>query len=80
MYQAKHPRMRTCRNEVWDRIDNFFLDFNISFVPREENSMVDSFVVSAGNFKIPLPPKLKYDVEVKYMPSIPGNFKHWNIS
>jgi hypothetical protein len=65
--------------EVWDLIDNFFLDFNISFVPREENVMVDSLVVSASNFKIPLPPKLKYDVEVKYRPSIPDNVKHWKV-
>jgi ribonuclease HI len=79
MYQAKHPRLRTYRNEVWDLIDNFFLDFNISFVPREENVMVDSLVVSASNFKIPLPPKLKYDVEVKYRPSIPDNVKHWKV-
>jgi hypothetical protein len=76
MYQANHPRLRTYRNEVWDLIDNFFLDFKISFVPREENDMVDSLVVSASNFKIPLLPKLKYDVEVKYRPSIPNNVKH----
>jgi ribonuclease HI len=79
MYQAKHPRLRTYRNEVWDLIDNFFSAFNISFVPREENTMADSLVVSTSNFKIPLPPKLKYDVEVKYRPSIPDNVKHWKV-
>lgn len=79
MYQAKHPRSRNYRNEAWDLIDNFFLDFNISFVPIEENSMVDSLAIFASNFKIPLPPKLKYDVEVKYRPSIPDNIKHWKF-
>jgi hypothetical protein len=79
MYQAKNPRLRTYINEVWDLIDNFFLAFNISFVPREENAMADSLVVSASNFKIPLPPKLKYDVEVKYRPSIPNNVKNWKV-
>jgi ribonuclease HI len=79
MYQEKHPRLRTYRNEVWDLIDNFFLDFNISFVPREDYAMADSLVVSTSNFKIPLPPKLKYDVEVKYRPSIPDNVKHWKV-
>jgi hypothetical protein len=79
LYQAKHPRLRTYKNEFWDLIDNFFLAFNISFVPREENAMADSLVVSASNFKIPLPPKLKYDVEVKYRPSIPDNVKHWKV-
>jgi ribonuclease HI len=77
LYQAKHPQLRTYVNEVWDIVDSFFLSFNISFVPREENTMVDSLVVSTSNFKIPFPPKLKYDVEVKYRPSIPDNVKHW---
>jgi ribonuclease HI len=79
IYQAKHPRLRAYRNEVWDLIDNFFLAFNISFIPREENTMADSLVVSASNFRVPLPPKLRYDVEVKYRPSIPDNVKHWKV-
>jgi hypothetical protein len=38
--------------------------------------MADSLVVSARKFIIPIPPKIKYDVEVKYMPSIPDNVKY----
>jgi hypothetical protein len=76
IYQENNPILRTCRNEVCDHIDNFFLSFNISFVPREDNAFVDSLVVSASNIRITLPPKLKYDVEVKYRPSIPDNVKH----
>jgi hypothetical protein len=79
LYQAKHPRLRTYRNEVWDLVDSFFLYFNISFVPREENTMAYSLVVSTSNFRVPFPPKLKYDVEVKYRPSIPDNVKHWKV-
>jgi ribonuclease HI len=79
MYQAKHPRLMAYRNEVGDLVDSFFLDFNISFVPREENIMEESLVVSASKFKVPLPPQLKYEVEVKYIPSIPNNFKHWKV-
>jgi len=65
IYQAKHPRLRSYRNESWDLVDNFFLAFNISFVPREENAMADSLASSTSNFRVPLPPKLRYDVEVK---------------
>jgi hypothetical protein len=79
LYQAKHPRLRTYRNEVWDLVESFFLAFNISFVPREENVMADSLVVSSSNFRVPLPPKLKYDVEVKYRPSILDNVKHCKV-
>lgn len=31
--QAKHPRLRTYQNKVLDLIDNFFLVFNIQFLP-----------------------------------------------
>jgi ribonuclease HI len=78
-YQAKHPRLRSYRNEAWDLIDSFFSAFNISFIPREENAVADSLATSASNFKVPLPPKLRYDVEVKYRPSIPDNVKHWKV-
>jgi hypothetical protein len=79
LYQAKHPRLRTYGNEFFELVDSFFLDFNISFVPREENTMKDSLVVSTSNFRVPFPPKLKYDVEVKYRPSTPNNVKHWKV-
>jgi ribonuclease HI len=79
MYQAKHPRLRAFRNKVWDLVDGLFLDFNISFVPTEENIMADSLVVSASKFRVPFPPKLEYDVEVRYKPSILENVKHWKV-
>jgi hypothetical protein len=79
IYQAKNLRLRNYMNEVWDLIDNFFLAFNISFVPREYNTLDDSLAKNASKFKIPLPPKPKYDVEVKYRPSILDNVKHWKV-
>jgi ribonuclease HI len=79
IYQAKHPRLRSYRNEAWDLIDSFFLAFNISFIPRGENTLADSLAISASNFRVPLPPKLRYDIEVKYRPSIPDNVKHWKV-
>jgi ribonuclease HI len=79
VYQTKHPRLRSYKNEVWDLIDNFFSAFNISFVPREDNVVADSLAVSASRFKIPLLSMVKYDVEIKYRPSIPDNVKHWKV-
>jgi hypothetical protein len=78
-YRAKHPWLRSYKNEVWDLIDNFFSAFNISFIPREENTLVDSLAVSVSLFRIPLPPKIKYDVEIRYRPSVPENIKHWKV-
>jgi ribonuclease HI len=79
IYQAKHPWLRSYRNEVWDLIDIFFLAFNISFIPRGENVVADSLAILASNFRVPLLPKLRYDVEVKYRPPIPDNVKHWRV-
>jgi ribonuclease HI len=79
IYQTKHPRLISYRNEVWDLVDSFFPSFNISFIPREENTMVDSLVVSTRNFRIPLQHKVNYDVEFKYKPSIPDNVKYWKV-
>ena len=31
--QAKHPRLRAYRNEVWDLVENLFLALNIQFMP-----------------------------------------------
>jgi len=41
--------------------------------------LVDSLANSTRNFRFPLPPKLKYDIEVKYKPSIQDNVKHWKL-
>jgi hypothetical protein len=41
--------------------------------------VADSLATSASLFKVPLPPKLRYDIEVKYRPSIPDNVKHWKV-
>jgi hypothetical protein len=79
VYQAKHPQLKRYRNEVWDLIDNFFYAFNIVFVPRKENTSADSLVVSASLFRIPLPPKIHGEVEVRYRPSILDNIKHWKV-
>jgi ribonuclease HI len=78
-YRAKYPRLMGYKNKVWDLIDNFFSALNISFIPREENNLADSLVVLASLFKIPLSPKIKNDVEIRYRPSVPGNIKHWKV-
>jgi ribonuclease HI len=78
-YQAKHHRFRSYRNEVWDLIDNSFSAFNISFISGEKNVLANSLAISASLFRIPLLPKNKYDVEIKYRPSVLNNVKHWKV-
>jgi ribonuclease HI len=79
IYQSKHVRLRAYINDVLDMVENFFSTFNISYIPRCANSIVDSLVVSASNFKVPMPSTIKYDVEIKYRPTILDNVKHWKV-
>ena len=74
--QAKHTRLRAYRNEVWDMVEKFFLAFNIQFMPQEQNRMADSLAVAASTFHPPQNPLLRYEIEVRYRPSIPDNIKH----
>jgi ribonuclease HI len=78
-YRAHNSQIRNYQNEVWDLIDNFFLDFNISFIPRGENTLADSLVVSASVLKFPLLPMVENDVDIRYRPSVPDNVKHWKV-
>jgi len=77
VYQTKHPRLKEYWNAVWDIVEDSFLAFNISFVPRESNILATSLSISAISFKITIPIKLKYEVEVRFRPHIPHNVKHW---
>ena len=41
--------------------------------------MADSLAVVASTFRPPQNPLLRYEVEVRYRPSIPDNIKHWQV-
>jgi ribonuclease HI len=79
VYQTKHPRLKNYRNEVWDLVDSFFLAFNISFIPREENASADFQAFSASLFEAPALPTDGSRVEIRYRPSVPDNVKHWRV-
>jgi hypothetical protein len=64
---------------VWDLIDNFFLAFNISFSPREENQKVDSLALDASTFRPPIGPNIKYQVEFRHRTTIAENIKHQQV-
>jgi len=78
-YQCKHLSMKSYRNYVWDIVDNFFDAFNITSIPREEKSEADSLATTGGTFKPPPMLKIKHEVEIRHMPSIPDNVKHWHV-
>jgi len=71
--------MRSYRNYAWDLIENFFLTFNIHAIPIEENKKVDSLVIAESTFKSPKVSNIKYEIEMKYKPSIPDNVKNWQV-
>ena len=71
--------MKVYRNEVWDIIDNLFIAFNISFIPRYHNQTVDSLALAATHLRIPKQTQLKCPIEVRYRPSVPDNIKQWRV-
>jgi hypothetical protein len=77
-FQAKHVRLKSYRDEVLAVI-HAFTDFKITHVPRAMNELGDSLFVSAYSFIPPLPPKLNYEVQVKYRPSLSDNVKFWKV-
>lgn len=77
-FQARHPRLKAYRDEVW-RLKDSFDSFCISYIPRVKNQLADSLAVSASMFIHPMPPKLVYEVQIKYRPSLPDNVQYWKV-
>ena len=48
-------------------------------VPRVDNMVADSLAVSAGKFETPMTSQKEYQVEILNRPSIPDNYKYWQV-
>ena len=77
-FQAKNVRLKAYRDEVW-KLKESFMFFELSYIPRAMNHLVDSLAIYASMFVPPLPPRLSYDIQVKYRPSLPDNVKFWKV-
>ena len=77
-FQAKNVKLKAYRDEVW-KLRYSFMFFELSYIPRAMNHLTDSLPVSASLFVPPLPPRLSYDIQVKYRPSLPDNVKFWKV-
>jgi hypothetical protein len=60
-------------------LNSFFLDFNIYFIPREENAPADCLAFTTSLLEVPELPTVRSDIEIKYRPSVPDNVKHWKV-
>jgi hypothetical protein len=70
--------LKAYRDEVW-KVQDFFSIFEISYIPRDMNQLVNSLVVSSSMFIPPMPPRLSYEIQVKYRPSFPNNIQYWKV-
>ena len=43
------------------------------------NQLANSLFVLASMFIPPMPPRLSYEIQVKYRPSLPDNIKYWKF-
>jgi ribonuclease HI len=78
-YQIRHPRMRAYKNQVWDIIDNFYVAFNIYATLREFNQLDDSLAITSNTFRVLSTPQFKYEIKMRYIPSIPDNIKYLQV-
>ena len=78
-YQVKQDLLKVYRNEVWDMVENYFVAFNITYIPRDHNQTGDSLALATTHFRIPKSTQLKYPIEVRYRPSVPNNIKQWRV-
>lgn len=71
-------RLKAYKDEVLKLIV-VFTEFKIPYISRTMNQLADSLAISASTFIPPLPPKLNYEIQVKYRPSLPDNVKFWKV-
>ena len=79
VYQTKHQRLNQYINELWDQIENFFLEFNILFICIELNQLEDSLAIESSTFRAHLNPKLVHKIQMRYRPTIPDNIKNRKV-
>jgi ribonuclease HI len=78
IYQSKHPWLRAYKNLALDLLEEFS-EYDLSAIPREKNQIVDALATSASDFKIPILPNKKYEIEVKHKVKVPDNIKYWQV-
>ena len=59
-YQVKQGFLKVYRNELWDMLENYFVAFNITHIPRDHNHTTDSLASASTHFKIPKTTQLRY--------------------
>jgi ribonuclease HI len=73
------PHLRNYQQEV-HRLIEHFEDFNITVVPRTNNTLVDSLATAASRLS-PLEyyEASRFTMELLYKPSVPNNISNWKI-
>ena len=77
-FQENNVRLKAYRDEVWKLRDSFMF-FELSYIPRAMNHIANSLDVYASIFITLLPPKLSYEIQVKYRTSLTNNVKFLKV-
>ena len=70
--------MKAYRNMLLDSLEGF-IEYQLSIIPRNQNHIVDALAIATSVFEIHIYPNMRYQIEVKYRPSIPNNVKYWQV-
>lgn len=56
-----------------------FSEREVSLISREKNGIADALAKDASTYRVLLYSKEKYEINMKYRPSIFDNTKHWQV-
>lgn len=76
-YTAKHPRLRTYKDDAMDLLKTF-AEFQLTFVSRNQNILSNGLAFAARTCLTPYEIK-KCTTQVKYIPIVPDNERYWQV-
>ena len=76
-YTAKHPRLRAYRDDTLDLLKTFD-EYELTFVPRNQNMLANALAISASNNRRPCENK-QHIIQEKYRPVVPNNQRYWQV-
>ena len=74
---TKDPRLRAYNDDTLDLLKTFD-EFEINFVPRNQNMLANGLAIATSTCKRPCENK-QYSIQEKFRPAIPDNEKYWQV-
>jgi len=79
LFSVNHPQLKNYRDRIWMLLEHFQA-FSIGYIPREDNQLADSLVVTTSLIEIGASNPLSgFPIEIVTRPAVQDNIDHWQI-